>query len=52
MLVHCLKVFAACANFVRFQIAESMGKYYVTTKRTKDLARQSRNQNDRWVSLV
>jgi ABC-type dipeptide/oligopeptide/nickel transport system permease component len=36
MLVHCLRVFAACANFVRFQIAESMGKYYVTTKRTKD----------------
>jgi len=27
-----LRVFAACANFCRFQIAESIRKYHVTTK--------------------
>jgi hypothetical protein len=31
-----LEIFAVCANFYRFQIAESISKYHLTTKRTKD----------------
>src|SRR5262244_3948474 len=31
-----LRVSAACAKVGRFQVAKSISKYYVTTKRTKD----------------
>ena len=31
----CLRFFSACANFAPIQMAESMSKYDVTTKRTK-----------------
>ena len=37
-VLQCLKVFAACANFPvhQFELAESMRKFNLTTKRTKD----------------